>query len=230
MAEMPINNPERILRILDSYLEKETRIILFGRAALALGFGKLGSQYAKTMDVDAILPAVEMGKIEADAQFWKAIELTNKSLMHEGLYVSHLFTDEQVALTPNGLNKIVPIDIGGLKYLQLSRPSTIDLILTKMMRNDRQDIGDIRFMMSQERVDAAELDRAFAAARPLGIPELQKIFTKMQPLVREMAVESQSLGIAPQDPHHRLDPDWWSKLTHQRTPDRSKEKDRGLEI
>jgi hypothetical protein len=51
-------------------LEKETRIVLFGRAALALGYGRLGSQFGKTMDVDAILPAVEMGKIEAVAQFW----------------------------------------------------------------------------------------------------------------------------------------------------------------
>jgi hypothetical protein len=48
MAEQPVNNPERILRILDSYLEKETRIVLFGRAALALGFGKLGSEFGKT--------------------------------------------------------------------------------------------------------------------------------------------------------------------------------------
>ena len=93
MAELPVNNPERILRKLDSYLEKETRIVLFGRAALALGYGRLGSQFGKTMDVDAILPVVEMEKIEADAQFWKAIELTNKSLLPEGLYVSHLFTD-----------------------------------------------------------------------------------------------------------------------------------------
>jgi hypothetical protein len=89
MAEMPVSNPERILHKLDSYLERETRIVLFGRAALALGFGKLGSQFGKTMDVDAIPPSVEMGKIEADAQFWRAIELTNRSLLPEGLYVSH---------------------------------------------------------------------------------------------------------------------------------------------
>jgi len=69
MAEQPVNNPERIVRLLDSYLEKETRIVVFGRAALALGFGKLGSEFGKTMDVDAILPAVEMGKIETDVQF-----------------------------------------------------------------------------------------------------------------------------------------------------------------
>lgn len=207
MVDQPVNNPERILRILDSYLEKETRIVLFGRAALALGFGKFGSEFGKTMDVDAILPAVEMGKIETDAQFWNAIEQTNRSLLPEGLYVSHLFTDEQVALTPSWLNKIVPIEIGNLRHLRLFRPSAIDLILTKMMRNDRQDIGDIRFILSQERVNSAELDKAFGEARPLEIAELQQIFVRMQPLVREMAVQSNGLGNAPKSFQHESDAD-----------------------
>jgi len=75
-----------------------------------------------------------------------------------------------------------------------------------MMRNDRQDIGDIWFILSQEKVDVADLDRAYAAARPLEIPELQQIFMKMQPLVRKMAVQSQGLGNAPQSIHQGLDP------------------------
>jgi hypothetical protein len=33
MAEIPVDNSERILGILDSYLENENRIALFGRAA-----------------------------------------------------------------------------------------------------------------------------------------------------------------------------------------------------
>ncbi len=230
MAEMPVSNPERILRKLDSYLERETRIVLFGRAALALGFGKPGSQFGKTMDVDAILPSVEMGRIEADVQFWRAIELTNKSLLPEGLYVSHLFTDKQVALTPDWLERIVEIESSEFKYLRMFRPSAVDLILTKMMRNDPQDIGDIRFILSQEKVEAADLEKAFASARPLEIAELQEIFIKMKPLVRELAVSSKSIGDAPQNRARNLDPDWWSKLTQPPEPGRSREKDRGLEL
>src|SRR5579863_7239140 len=109
MAASPINNPQRILQTLDSYLEKETRIVLFGRAALALGFGEFGARFGKTQDVDAILPMVEMAKIEADAQFWKAIDLTNRSLEPSGLYLAHLFTDRQIVLTPNWLDKISAI-------------------------------------------------------------------------------------------------------------------------
>jgi hypothetical protein len=100
MATLPINNPQRILQTLDSYLEKETRIVLFGRAALALGFGDRGARFGKTQDVDAILPMIEMAKIESDAQFWRAIELTNRSLEKSGLYLSHLFTDRQVRWKP----------------------------------------------------------------------------------------------------------------------------------
>jgi hypothetical protein len=48
MAASPINNPHRILLTLDSHLERETRIVLFGRAALALGFGDQGAKFGKT--------------------------------------------------------------------------------------------------------------------------------------------------------------------------------------
>jgi hypothetical protein len=128
------------------------------------------------------------------SQFWKAIELTNKSLLPEGLYVSHLFTDKQVALTPDWLNEIVEIEVGELRYLWMFRPSAVDLILTKMMRNNPQDIGDIRFILAQGKVEPAELEKAFASARPLEIAELQEIFVKMQPLVREMAAQSRAIG------------------------------------
>ena len=231
MAELPVNNPERILRVLDSHLEKDTRIVLFGRAALALGYGDFGSQFGKTLDVDAILPTVEMGKIEADAQFWKAIELTNKHLLPEGLYVSHLFTDEQVALTPNWLEKIVPIAVADLRHLQLFRPSSTDLILTKMMRNDRQDIEDIAFILSREKIDVAELDRAFACVKPHELVELRRIFSEMQPQVRDMAVRSVAVGANPDRFRHNLDPDWWSQLTQQpKVPEPSIDKDHAPEL
>jgi hypothetical protein len=113
---------------LDSFLEKQTRIVLFGRAALALGFGDGGARFGKTQDVDAILPAVEMARIESDTQFWAAIALTNKTLDPSGLYLSHLFTDRQVALTPDWLRKIVAVASEGFRHLQLFRPSVTDLI------------------------------------------------------------------------------------------------------
>ena len=61
-----MNNPERILQTLDRHLRQPTRIVLFGRAALALGYGIQGSVFGVTQDVDAILPVIEMARIEAD--------------------------------------------------------------------------------------------------------------------------------------------------------------------
>lgn len=114
------------MQALDSYLERRTRVVLFGRAALTLGFGEKGAQFGATKDVDAILPNVEMSKFESDDQFWRAIESTNRSLESLGLYLTHLFTDKQVALTPEWLDKIVPISSESYRFLRLFRPSAID--------------------------------------------------------------------------------------------------------
>jgi hypothetical protein len=232
MAAPPINNPQRILQTLDSYLEKETRIVLFGRAALALGYGDKGARFGKTQDVDAILPTVEMPKIEADSQFWKAIELTNRTLEPSGLYVSHLFTDKQIALTPGWLGKIVSIPSGDYKCLQLFRPSSLDLILTKMMRNDKEDMQDIGFILSQEKIDERQLDFAFSGLAPLEVPELQRIFVGMQPAVRKLAVDvnlaregKDSSGSA----RSSLDPDWWSEYIKPPTIERDRGNDREVE-
>jgi hypothetical protein len=119
-----MNQPEKILRTLDSHLTRPTRLILYGRAALALGYQAPNLEWFATMDVDAILPMLEM----------TTIELTNSQLEPTGLYITHLFTEDQVILAPTWLDKLVPIKLPSLEKLQLFRPSILDLMLTKMMR------------------------------------------------------------------------------------------------
>lgn len=233
VATLPINNPQRILQTLDSFLERQTRVVLFGRAALTLGFGDVGARFGKTQDVDAILPTVEMAKIESDTQFWTAIDLTNKKLSASGLYLSHLFTDRQVALTPDWLSKIVPVPSGGYKYLQLFRPSAHDLILTKMMRNDREDIEDISFLMEQEKVSPSLLDAAFKSVPQIEISEQQIIFEEMQPVVRKMALAYELAHLEKSRSKQSkipLDPDWWAKLTNPTSMEKGIEKDREIEF
>jgi hypothetical protein len=96
VAPSPINNPQRILQTLDSNLQKQARVVLFGRPALALGFGDVGAQFGNTQDVDAILPTVKMSKIETDSQFWKAVKLTNKILELSKLVNSFKLLDFRV--------------------------------------------------------------------------------------------------------------------------------------
>lgn len=183
-----MNNPERILHTLDRHLRQRTRIVLFGRAALALGYGAPGGAFGVTQDVDVILPAVEMARFEADRQFWDALEAANKELEPTGLYMTHLFTDEQVVLTTSWLQRIVPIQPDPVfRHLELFRPSGIDLILTKMMRNDPQDMHDIRFLLGQENITARQLAEAFASARVPSVPEIIQTFEAMQTVVLSIA-------------------------------------------
>ena len=138
-----------------------------------------------------------------------------------------------MALTPTWLENIVALSSGEYRHLKLFRPSSVDLILTKMMRGDREDMEDIRFILSQEKIAPSVLDDAFLKAKPLEIPELQSIFIKMQPVVREMALEIEKSRSA----KHRsgtsgisLDPDWWEKLTEQPPRNPEIERDRGIEL
>lgn len=173
-----MSQPEQIIRVLDSHLTQPARLIIYGRAALALGYPCPLPAFHSTMDVDAILPEVEMSSIEADDSFWTGIENTNHELLSSGLYVTHLFADSQVILRPDWLDHIVSIPLEGLQFLSLFRPSTEDLILTKMMRIDPQDRGDIDFLLQNSRIDALSLTPLLESAKVPDIPEIREAFAQ----------------------------------------------------
>ena len=170
-------NPGIILGCLDSHLTRPTRLILYGRAALALGFPNPRSEFFSTMDVDAILPELELATVEADEQFWNALNATNEELKDTGLYLTHLFTDSQVILSGDWLSNIVPIESPEYRFLNLCRPSTDDLLLTKMMRIDPQDRSDMVFLLENGNFTGpARLDELFDKAKIPQIPEIQEAF------------------------------------------------------
>lgn len=51
-----MNNPLHILQTFDRHLTAPAEMTLFGRAALALGYGTCHAVFAATQDADAILP------------------------------------------------------------------------------------------------------------------------------------------------------------------------------
>ena len=171
-----MNQPEHILRTLDGHLRQATRLILYGRAALALGYPDAPTAFHTTMDVDAILPENEMAAIEADDGFWTAIENTNHELQASGLYITHLFSDRQLIIRPDWLDHLVANPMQGLRLLELQRPSTDDLILTKMMRIDPQDRGDIRFLLSHSHLNPDKLEHLLNAANIPAIEEIKEAF------------------------------------------------------
>lgn len=167
-----MNNPLYILKTLDSYLEESLNLTIYGRGALAVGFSNPPPEIMATLDVDGIIPLPGLEAIVSNQNFWEAIEKTNMKLESQGMYITHLFQEDQVIIRPNWQDFVVAIDIGTQK-LKIQRPSTIDLILTKCMRGaDPQDMADIRFLISEEQIPKEQILDAFECAR---IPDIQDL-------------------------------------------------------
>jgi len=99
--------------------------------------------------VDGISPLAWLEPSDAHQDFWQAVQLTNAELESIGLYLTHLFREKYVIIQPNWFKHCLRIE-PGLAKLAVFRPSTLDLILTKMARADDDDPQDIRFLLRQE--------------------------------------------------------------------------------
>ena len=181
-----MNNPLRILQTLDRHLAAPAEITLFGRAALALGYSQSPTAFAATQDVDAILPLAWLEAGDENLDFWEAQQRTNVELEPEGLYLTHLFREMEVILTPDWLSWRVRIPLE-LQRLAVFRPATLDLILTKMARGDANDLADIAFLLTREPLTADQLRAAFAHAGVPDIPETQALFLAAQPKALALA-------------------------------------------
>jgi hypothetical protein len=186
-----VDNATIILRTLDEHLDHPVRLILYGRAALYLGFHNVPTEVAESKDVDAIIPVMEVESIANDERFWNAQQATNAELQGRGLYITHLFRSDQVFLRPNWEQHLVPITSVPLRWLRLFRPATLDLILTKMMRgDDAQDMQDIAFMIGHDRVTPEQIEEALAAAVIPDLLEFREAFEKAKPRVRQIACDA----------------------------------------
>jgi hypothetical protein len=181
-----MNNPLHILQTLDSHLTASAEITIFGRAVLVLGYSDCPANLAATNDVDAILPLKWLEAPDENLDFWQAQQKTNAELEPTGLYLTHLFREHEIILSPDWISKRVRIPLE-LRHLVLFRPSTLDLILTKMMRGDENDLADIRFLLQREPQSKDSLRAAFAKARIPDIQEIRQLFEATQPKVLEMA-------------------------------------------
>src|SRR2546428_12175471 len=93
-----MNNPERIVHSLDPHLDHEVSLVLYGRAAIALGFDGAPDSMKRSLDIDAIIPVSRAAEFQNDQKFWDAQEATNLELEKDGLYITHLFESSQVFL------------------------------------------------------------------------------------------------------------------------------------
>lgn len=182
-----MSNAERILSVLDSGLDHSVRLVIYGRSALALGFNNPPAATSLSLDVDAIIPASMVESLRMDAGFWDAQENANRLLEPEGLYITHLFEANQVFLRPDWESQLVPIERPSTRWLQLFRPATLDLILTKMMRgDDPQDMADVDFLIRHDRITADQLEAALGDVVLPELAELRAAFAQARPRVREL--------------------------------------------
>ncbi len=181
-----MNNPLRILQTFDRELTLPAEITLFGRAALVLGFPGSPAAFGATRDVDAILPLPWLAAADEHLDFWEAQQRVNAELEPDGLYLTHLFRELDVILTPDWINhrRRIPLE---LTRLAVFRPSTIDLVLTKMARGDENDMSDIDFLLRQEPLGVDQMREAFQRARVPDVDEIRDIFRAAQPKVLALA-------------------------------------------
>jgi hypothetical protein len=181
------DNPTEVLLALDRELDHEIPLVLYGRAALCLGFPSHPGDHATTQDVDGIIRLSQLPDLMNDEEFWTALERANQCLETRGLYITHLFSEDQVFLRPDWEQHIVPVNRPPTRWLRLFRPHAVDLILTKMMRgNDPQDMDDVAFLARHEGVTPQQMEMAFAGVRMPDVQELRDAFERALPVVREI--------------------------------------------
>jgi KTSC domain len=159
-----MNNAKRLLLALDAKLNGAVELTLYGRAALALGFEGSPEEFAASKDIDAIFWIGQAEELLEKTNFWEAIEEVNEEFKEDGLYITHLFEEDQVVLSPDWRKYRVLIP-GPWKKLTIYRLGDGDLFLSKLMRNDPQDRADARFIAERSQWEGETVDALISSSR-----------------------------------------------------------------
>ena len=154
-----MNNAEMILTSLDRKLDARIELTLYGRAALVLGFDRSPVEYALSRDVDAVLWKGQAEMLLETTNFWEAVNQVNHELSDQELYISHFFEEDQVILRQDWQIHRVKVE-RSWHHLDLYRLGDIDLLLSKLMRDDPIDREDALFIYEQGRLDVATVTQA----------------------------------------------------------------------
>ncbi len=171
-----MTNAQKLLSALDARLTSRIDLTLYGRAALHLGFPQSSpEEHALSRDVDAVFWLGQAEELNDSTNFWSAIEIVNEELADQELYISHFFTEDQVILTPDWRSQRIRIP-GPWEHLDLHRLSDIDLLLSKLMRDDPLDRSDALFIVSSADLSLSDIEQAISEARIPDAPEIHEQF------------------------------------------------------
>lgn len=170
-----MSNSLRLLKRLDELLDSSVELTLYGRAALELGFSNPKPEYSRSLDVDIVLWIGQAEELERTGNFWDALELLNKEFDADGLYISHLFEENQVILSRDWRKRRVEIPLS-YSRLKLLRLSDIDLFLSKLMRYDPTDLEDILFIIEAAHLSPGDISLELNNAQIPDLPEIREQF------------------------------------------------------
>ncbi len=168
-----MNNVTLILNMLDEKLNSEVELTLYGRAALQLGFEKPLEEHALTKDVDAVFQIDQAEMLLAQTNFWEVIEEINQTLSDQELYISHFFTEDQIVRTNNWLKNRIRIK-GNWKNLLLYRLGNMDLLLSKLMRDDPIDLKDALYIVRSTDLKKDQITNALQEAFVPDVPDIKE--------------------------------------------------------
>lgn len=170
-----MTDAERILAALDAKLNAPVELTLYGRAALLLGFEDPPGEFAASRDVDAVLWIGQAEELARGSNFWEAVAEVNEEFRAQEFYLSHLFEEQQVVLTPQWRENRLPLP-RPLQRLTLYRLGNIDLFLSKLMRDDALDLADAQFIAQRAGLDRRAIQQAIHEARVPAVPEVEEQF------------------------------------------------------
>ena len=168
-----MNNVYQILNMLNEKLDSKIELTLYGRAALQLGFDDSIEEHALTKDVDAVFQIGQAEMLLAQTNFWEAIEAVNQALSDQELYISHFFTEDQIVRTKNWLGNRIRIK-RNWKNLLLYRLGDIDLLLSKLMRDDPIDRKDAIFIVKSANLKREQIITALQEAFVPDVPDIRE--------------------------------------------------------
>lgn len=175
MAPRAVNNAERILAALDDKLHHEIEVTLYDHAALTLGFEDVPEEFGQSRDIDGVLWIGQAEELAEKTNFWDAVQELNEEFRDQELYISHLFQEDQLILSRDWKSKRKRFE-GLWKKLKVYRLADSDLFLTKLMRQDSEDIADAKFIARRAGWSDNEIVEIMSKARFPEISEIKEQF------------------------------------------------------
>lgn len=172
-----VNHAREILSAIDAKIDRAIELTLYGRAALALGFENAPPEYFQSKDVDVVLWLRQGEELLEHTNFWDVVQEVNEEFRDQERYISHLFEETQVVLTPEWKEQRILIK-GDWQKLSIYRLGDQDLFLSKLMRDDPQDLADARFIAVRAGWDSKDTAEVIGRARVPNMPALREEFSQ----------------------------------------------------